>query len=159
MNEVAKLSEPREELKRVKPTNFQTSEYAFARYAVLLPVGWTLEDVLVPEAWAHVAHKLDSNKVSKDPARTGAIIEVRTEDHAFYAELYVRAVRNMALDVQVVLGPVVLGKEQKAHANFDVRWNVGKRGFDIVRKSDKQIVATGIPKKEDAHAWIEKMAA
>lgn len=161
MNAVAELRrpEPREELKRIKPTNFQTSEFAFARYSVVLPVGWTLDDVLDPDAWAHVAHKLDRNKISNDPARIGTIIEVRTEDHAFYAELYVRAVRASALDVWPILGPVRLGASQdKPTGNFDVRWNVGKRGFDIVRTSDKVVVAQGLPKKEDAYAWIEQTA-
>lgn len=155
MNAVAQTRRE-EDLKRVKISNFQTSEYAFARYSAVLPVGWTLDDVLDPDAWAQIAYKLDKNKITNDPARVGAIIEVRTEDHAFYAELYVRAVRNMALDVQAIryerLGP----KEEVQTAGFDVRWNVGRRGFDVVRKADGVIVADGLPKKEDAYAWIKK---
>lgn len=155
MNAVAQTRRE-EELKRVKISSFQTSEYAFARYSTVLPVGWTIEDVLDPDAWAQIAYKLDKNKITNDPARVGAIIEVRTEDHAFYAELYVRAVRNMALDVQAVryepLGP----QAAKLTGNFDVRWNVGARGFDVIRQSDKVVVAKGLAKKEDAYAWIEQ---
>lgn len=162
MNAVAEMTKPakaEEPPKRVKPTSFRaTSDYIFARFAIILPVGWILDDVLDPDAWAHVAHILDRNKITNEPARVGTLIEVRTEDHAFYAELYVRAVRDMALDVQVLqhvpLGP----KVEKKSANFDVRWNVGKRGFDVVRKSDGAIVASGLPKKEDAYAWIDKIA-
>lgn len=156
MSEVTDLHK----VKKIALSNFRASEFAYARYAVTLPVGWTLDDLLIPEAWAQVAHVLDKTPMTNEPPRVGTIVEVRTEDHAFYAELYVRAVRKMALDVQVTLGPVLLGGEQKeVKGNFDVRWNVGKRGFDIVRKSDKVIVADGLLKKEDALAWIEKTAA
>jgi hypothetical protein len=156
MNAVAELTR-QEQLKRVKPASLQMSEHAYARYSVVLPVGWDLDDVLDPEAWAHVAHKFEKTKLTNEPDRSGAIIEIRTEDHAFYAELYVRAVRNMALDVQAILGPVKLGPQaEKQTAGFDVRWNVGSRGFDIIRQADKVVVAKGLPKKEDAHAWIEQ---
>ena len=146
-------------VKKIALSLFRSSEFAYARYSVTLPVGWTLDEILDPEAWAQVAHVLDRVPVTGEPPRVGTIIEVRTEDHAFYAELYVRAVRKMALDVQVISGPVTLGVEKKDPQKFDVRWNVGKRAFDIVRKSDRVIVADGLPKKEDAYAWIEKTAA
>ena len=35
------------------------------------------------------------------------------------------------------------------------RWNVGKRTFDVIRSSDRQIVSSGHKLKEDAQAWIE----
>lgn len=157
--ELTKLEGARDEpIKRVKPNSLQLAEFAYARYSVELPVGWSLDDVLDPDVWAHVAHKLDRNKSTNEPARTGAIIEIRTEDHAFYAELYVRAVREKALDVQLVsyhvLGPKVIASNDR----FETRWNVGRRGFDIVRLSDKAVVAQGFPKKEDATAWIEQTA-
>jgi hypothetical protein len=161
MNETTELTRPvlqkREDpLKRVKPTALNaTSDYEYPRFAVTLPVEWTLEDVLDPESWAHVAYKLDANKTTKDPARVGTIIEVRTEDHAWFAELYVRAVRPNALDL-AVLRHTNLAPEDKETGNFHVRWNVGKRGFDVIRLSDKTIVASGLPKKEDAHAWIKE---
>jgi hypothetical protein len=157
MNAVAELKpDPKEQVKRVKPTSLQMSEHAFARYSVVAPVGWTIEDLLDPEAWAHVAHKLEKTQLTNEPDRSGAIIEVRTEDHAFYAELYVRAVRKMALDVDVIqfkpLGP----QTEKKTAGFDVRWNVGARSFEVIRQSDKEVVARALPKKEDAYAWIER---
>ena len=42
---------------------------------------------------------------------------------------------------------------------FEVRWNVGKRGYDVLRKSDKQIVgeAARLKTKEQAFAWIDEM--
>lgn len=155
MNAVVELTRPADQ-KKVKQSTFQLAEHAYGRRSVTLPVGWSIEDILAPEAWSEVAYLLVGNKLSGTLPQAGSIIEVRTEDHAFYAELYVRAVSKMSMDVDVIqykpLGP----QEVKDTGKFDVRWNVGRRGFDVIRKSDKQIVAEGLPKKEDAIAWIEQ---
>jgi len=155
MNAVAKI-QPEEQAKKVKQSTFQLAEHAYGRRSVTLPVGWTIDDILAPEAWSEVAHLLVGNKLNGIPPQDGTVIEVRTQDHAFYAELYVRAVEKMALHAEVIqykpLGP----QEVEDTGKFDIRWNVGRRGFDVIRKSDKQIVAEGLPKKEDAIAWIEQ---
>lgn len=157
MTSVARI-QPEEPAKKIKQSAFQLSEHAYGRRSVTLPVGWTLTDILAPESWSEVAHQLVGNRLNGIPPQEGTMIEVRTQDHAFYAELYVRAVEKMALHVEVIqykpLGP----QESKDTGKFDVRWNVGRRGFDVIRKSDKQIVAEGLPKKEDAYAWIEQTA-
>lgn len=156
MNAVAQTRRE-EELKRVKPTSLQMSEHAFARYSVVLPVGWTLEEVLTPEVWAHVAHKFEKTKLTNEPDRSGAIIEIRTEDHAFYAELYVRAVRKMALDVDVIQFKAIGPKDEKpVSGDYKPRWNVGAGGYDIIRHADGAIVgrASDFKLKEDALNYI-----
>lgn len=154
--EIIKLPEP---APQVKVSTFREIGQIYNRYTVTVPVDWELEDVTEPEAWAQIAGIIDKDKQTGRKAQTGSIIEVRTEDHGWYAELYVRAVRPMALDVHVLkyerIGPSV----EKKITGFDTRWNVGKQGFDIIRLSDKQIVGDGkdFPKREDALEWIEKM--
>lgn len=157
MTAVARI-QPDEPAKKVKRSTFQFAEHAYGRHSATLPVGWTIDDVLAPESWSEVAHLLDGNKMNNTKPQVGAVIEVRTEDHAFYAEIYVRAVEKMALHVDVIqfkpLGP----QEAKETGKFDVRWNVGRRCYEVVRLSDKHIVATDLPKKEDAYSWIEQTA-
>ena len=124
-----------------------------------LPVGWTLEDAFKPECWVQVCHLLQREAATNTPDRAGAIIRLRTYDHAFYAELYVRAVQERGLLVGVLREPVYFGpREVPDTTKFEARWNVGKRGFDIIRKSDREIVADGtkIKTREMAQEWIDK---
>ena len=139
--------------------------------------GMPFEEVFRPGFWGNVVHLFKKDIIAGGADRAGAIIHLRTEDHAFYARLYVRAVLERGLLVQCVgpsfdpktgkacpidlatggpwYGPTDLGIE-----NFELRWNANKRGFDIVRKSDLQIVADGrnFPTRELAVEWIEKTA-
>lgn len=148
----------REGPRSLAPKNFQSSEFAYARFSATLPAGWTLEDALRPEFWANVCHVLQSPPVTREPDKSGAIIELRAEDHSFYAELYVRAVKKRGLDVAVLREPVYLGQQKVESDKFEIKWNVGKRGFDIIRKSDRETVADGgtIKTREAAQEWIDK---
>lgn len=142
--------------KALKETALALSEFAFARYSATLPVGWTIEDALKPEFWVRVAHKFQKTPVTGEPDKTGAIIELRSVDHALYAQLYVRAVQEKGLLVQLIGKPEFFGPQAVDSKSFEARWNVGKRGYDVLRKSDKEIVASGLPTKEAAQEWIDK---
>jgi hypothetical protein len=137
--------------------NFVESEFAYADISVTIPVGHTIEDALKPEYWAHVAHRLQQNVHTGQPDRSGAIIRLRTEDHALFAMLYVRAVRNDSLDVALIGEPTYFGPSGAVKSDaYETRWNVGARGFDVIRKSDGAIVgrASDFRLKENAIAYI-----
>jgi hypothetical protein len=162
MTDAATLApkEREEKQRKVLLKDFVMAEYAYGHFSVTLPVGWKFDDTLKPEFWANVAHILDRPQGTNDPVKTGTIIDIRTEDHAFFGQLYVRAVRKQALDVAVLREPVYFGPQGDiSDDGFDVRWNVGAKGFDIVRKGDGAIVgkASDFKKKEDAVAWIARM--
>ena len=143
--------------KVLKPTAFSGAEYAFATFSAVLPVGWTVEDALKPEFWVHVAQKFSKDAFTGDPDKAGAIIELRTIDHAFYARLYVRAVQERGLVVQLMGEPVYFGPQQVKSGAYEIKWNVGKRGYDIIRESDRSIVCDGakIKTKEQAQSWVD----
>jgi hypothetical protein len=63
---------------------------------VMIPASWDIEDVLTPECWTFIAPKMQSNpSASVMHDRLGAVFHVHTEDHAFYAVLYLHSlVRN-----------------------------------------------------------------
>ena len=134
------------------------SGYAYAEVDVTQPLGHTVEDALHPEYWVHHAYKLKARAFTGEADRAGALLRLRTEDHAHFAMLYVRAVHDKGLTVQLLGEPFQLGTKAKESPSFEVRWNVGKRGFDVIRKSDREIVADGakLPTRELADAWIEK---
>jgi hypothetical protein len=149
----------KKEVRKLPNRDFIESEYAYADISVTMPIGHTIEDALKPEYWSQVAYRLQKNVNNGQPDRSGAIINLRSEDHAFFAQLYVRAVRDAALDVALVGEPTYFGPKTAKTKNdkYETRWNVGARGFDIVRSSDGAIVgkASDFRLKEDALQYIE----
>lgn len=165
----------REQSKILRPGNFQASEFARARFDAVMPADWEYEEALKPGFWANICHLLREKKVSGEPDRTGSLIDLSTEDHAFFATLYVRGVMQGGLIVQCI-GPATHPKTCKAcpvdletglpwtgrapvrSDKFDLRWNTTKKGYDIVRLSDQQVVADGsnFKTREMALEWITK---
>jgi len=158
----------------LKPGAFQGAEFARARFDAMMPSGIAFEEALKPSFWTNVVHLLSRNQLTNQPDRSGAFIDLGTEDHAFYAKLYVRAVGSNGLIVQCI-GPSIdakgracpvdlatglpwTGAQPVESDGFDIRWNLGKRGFDIIRKSDQQVIADGsnFKTREMALEWIEK---
>lgn len=159
--QIVRHSRKLESVKRIKDNQmwFQEAQYAYGRYSVTLPVGWVLDDVMAPEAWALVAHRLQPQPGTGDAVRIGTIFEVRTQDHAWYAELYVRAVREMAIDVAILREPRVLQPKLDDPDGYEINWNFGRRGFDIIRKIDREKVgdARKFPKREDAVEYLKRI--
>lgn len=150
-------TEPRKILQR----DVKQSEFAFVRMSVVLPLGWTFEDVKKPEFWVNIAHLFQSPPQTNEADRSGAIFEIRTQDHAFYAEVYVRAVHERGLTVGVLREPVYFGPQKFETPQYVTRWNVGARGFDVIRKTDNEIVSHAAQNKtkEMALAWIDDTVA
>lgn len=137
---------------RFVPTD---SAFAYATIQVRQPVGHTIEDALRPEYWVHHAYRLKANPITGQADWAGAKLEIHTEDHSHYAELYVRAVLEKALIVQIINGPHYLGISSAETSGYETRWNVGKRGHDVIRRSDRQIVGH-FATKELAKEWIDE---
>lgn len=153
---------------------FQASEYARACFDVVLPANWDYEDTLRPGFWANVCHLLKRNPVSGEPSRQGALIDVGTEDHAFFAKLYVRAVLKAGLVVQCI-GPSIdprtgkacpidietglawQGRKDVESGVFDIRWN--GTAFDIVTRDTEQTIAENFATRELATEWVSKTKA
>jgi len=148
--------EARPELKKLQPGKLQQAEFAHARMAAELPFGWTIEDALKPDFWSNCAFKFKTDAISGRRDYSGSTIEVRTVDHAFYALLYVRAVENASLLVDLIdikyFGP----KEIKIPDGFELRWNDSTKTLEILRQSDREVVAAGIRTREAAQVWIDK---
>lgn len=153
--------------KKLAERDFRWEEAFFAygyAYATL-PVGWAFEECLKPEFWVNVVRHFKANPMTGSGDRAGSKIEVRSEDHAFIGYLYVRAVLSGGLLVECI-GPNVdakgnaclpryLGEKVEKIVGYDVKWNVGKRKFDIVRQIDGEIVGDA-PTKELAAGWIAR---
>lgn len=175
------VGKPKEKIHRqdkpwtIKPSEFKPSEYAYADFSATIPSDCPFEEVLKSGFWSNVLHLVRSNTTTNEPDKTGATIQIRTQDHSYYALLYIRATMANGVIVKCIgptinfetgeLCPVDLqtglpweGRPEVRTDAFDIRWNVGKKGFDVVRRADQQVVADGknLPVREMAEEWIEK---
>lgn len=132
------------------------STESYYRVAVTVPAGTTLEDCLRDEFWGNVLHYFKGNPAQQKKPRSGDILEVRTDDNAWYAELYLLGVANETLKFKVLQYHVLSVVDVPEESKYEIRWNVGHRGFDVIRKSDRTIVqpAANLPTKDMAVAWV-----
>lgn len=152
------MAEPIRSPRKLLPVNLCADGFGNRRWQAYLPDGYTLEDALRPQFWAHVANQMKS--APGERKGVGDIIEIRNFDHSAYAELYVRGVGDNEVFVAVMVDRAVAPEIKQESAALDVRWNVGKRGYDIVRVGDKAVVQDGakFPLREQAVAWIAQHA-
>jgi hypothetical protein len=136
-----------------KKDSFQVSSFMTNRWAAILDEDMTLEDALEPTFWAHKADQISgSNKAS--PKGIGDIIEVRNFDRSEYAELLVREVGPGFVKVKVLRSFGDDAPTLAADCPLQFTWNVGRRSYDVTRKTDKSVVSQGHPTKDAAVRWI-----
>ena len=140
--------------------NFSLAEYKRHIFAAQPEAGITLEEVLKPEYWSHVAKDIT----------IGCIIEVRPVDGAYYAELYVANVdrRGQTPQVRVVLKSIlqlndaktVIPKAKKQDAEdapkYKIVWRGEKALHTVTRISDNEIIRSEFPTKQDAETWLQR---
>jgi hypothetical protein len=150
-----------EERRKVQPyrllqKDFQETAFGRGHFTVTLPIGVEFEDALKQEFWVNVSHLLESKPNTNEPDLAGSIIIIDSADRGWVAELYVRAVVERGLIVGIKQKPVYQGPKTSGNKLFDTRWNPGKKGHEIIRMSDREIVgdASQFPIKEDALEWI-----
>lgn len=136
------------------PGYFGAASFGFNRWTAILEEGQTIEDALKDTFWGHVADKVKGFDKTK-PAGKGDIIEVRSFDLADYCELYIVAVSNGALSVRLMrmdkaVEPVAIAEDSP----LDIKWNVGKRAYDVIRKEGREVVSSGHQTKQAAAGWI-----
>lgn len=128
---------------------FQPAETVRMAWSIVLPEGHAFEETLNPIFWSHVAKKIDM--------RFHNIIEIYREDRTLVGQLYVRGVSGTNVYVAVIEKPMEFGKSApKEIGNLTVKWNVGKNGWDVIRASDKTVIADGkqFALREQAEQWI-----
>jgi hypothetical protein len=127
-------------------------EYARNTHRVTPEQGATVDDMLEPGYWVHVASKF----------RVGDIVEVFPEGGAWFTTFLVVSQSNVHLKL-VVLTSVRLSEEQKAAAKNDAPYKIEHKGsihkWSVIRASDKSYVKDGFDTKEEASAWLAENEA
>ena len=121
---------------RLKPIDIVVNEWS-----AVVEAG-TPFDVVKDEPlfWAHIAKLL----------RGGDVIHVRCDDDAYYARLYVRAVRGTAVTVAVLEFhdfTKMDAVEADTETDFRVEWAGPHHKWRVVRQSDNVPVHTGLDSK------------
>lgn len=132
-----------------------TNQFKGAEYETLFSVaypedGTTLDEMLKPEYWAHVARDM----------KPWQRIEVRAADKSWMAELVVLVVKPFAVKVVVLDKFEFEAKSVAAAANIDVPEGYelkyrGKAGWSVIRLSDNEILQEKEASKAAASIWLE----
>jgi hypothetical protein len=118
------------------------AEFVRTVWAAQPEPGTTLDEMLQPEYWAHVAKSL----------KQGSRIEVTAADGEWFAELFVRSAT--ANDVKVFLLRHQVFSEAKAPEGDLEAKHRGGAGWSVVRKSDKRVLVEKLETRGEAEDWI-----
>lgn len=126
--------------------NFGFAEARRCDWVCLAAEGTTVDDVLKPLYWSHVAPQLHEYDR----------IEVREETGSWLLELMVlRCERNWASVMQLQHYAIRAVDEDAALAsNFEAKWGGGHHKWRVIRKSDSEVLHTRCDSQEAALAWI-----
>jgi hypothetical protein len=134
--------------RKLLETQFTDAEYNRRDVVVTPEAGTTLEEMLNPLFWSHVAKGL------KEWDR----IEVRPTDRTWWAELLVRTVQPFMVRVHVLrhaeFGRRGVGTEAaEVPGGYELR-NRGRDGWAVIRTEDKVVLKEKEPSRELALAWL-----
>lgn len=133
----------------LNPKLLKLAEYERTVFYVTIPPGISLNSVLMPEYWGHVATQF----VSKENAR----IECRAQDNAWYAELMIRRVGEQAASMWVLNYVDLNAQVSQPKPSEDEQYTVSfapKQRWRVVRKSDGMVVHKDEASEADARAWL-----
>jgi hypothetical protein len=107
-------------------------------------VNATLDDLLRPDYWTHVAHKL----------RRGDLVEVFPEGEAYYAQLIVRSSGNGWANLEpLFLRQFETEASTKTTLTTVVEWGGAVDKYRVIRLSDRYALSVGHNTQGAAVAW------
>lgn len=130
--------------------NLMGAEFARQSFRVTPPSGTTIEQMLEPEYWAHVAGKFTPYD----------ILEVVPEDGAFYARLLVlNTAKLWAKMHKLEYVELSLVKKVVAADKYEAKFFGPGAKWRAINKSDGSLVSNdSFQTREDAELYIEKVS-
>lgn len=117
------------DLVNILQNRLRQAEFNRTVWAAQPEPGTTLEDMVKPEYWAHVAKNF----------KVGDRVEVVPEGAEWFAELFVRSVSPTAATVVVLRSQVFAERKASIDPGLDVKYR-GANGWSVIRKSDKSVL-------------------
>ena len=134
----------------LKINRFKNAEHARTIYYVSSEHGDTIDVLMRPEYWAHVAHALKS----------GDRIEVLAEDNTFYAEFHVFAAFPGGARVGLLRYEVFaanaksVGMSDLGTPDYRVEWKYNRYKWCVIRTSDGVVISKEHADEEAARNWL-----
>lgn len=127
-----------------KPTNLEESTYARTIWCVKPEIKVTVEDMLVPGFWAHVAKRF----------KAGDHIEAVPDDRHYFAEFFVLAASDNWAKL-VLLRETTLIKDDVETSTEGpiVKWG-GRDKWRVIDGSE--VLSKGHDDKDAANAWLKE---
>lgn len=117
-------------------------------WVVDIPISVTIEEVMDPSYWAHVAAQMEPLDH----------IEVRADDGSWVAELIVRMCeKNYAHVVLKQLTKLDAPTEApQSSTKHKVEWKGPALRWSVIRLADSQIIHSGDKSRDFAYAWMQE---
>ena len=132
----------------MQPTRMKLAQYERQDWIANAEPHHTIEDILKPGYWSHMAAQM----VPYDH------IEVRAEDGSWVA--YLLVVQSDRLWAKVVLTSkidlVSADEMPSATPQHKVEWKGPQRRFGVVRTDDSEVVRDGFQTKDEARLWMRE---
>lgn len=135
----------------VMPTRLQLAEQVRHIWALTVPVGTTVKNMLEPGYWAHISRQL----------QPGDRIEVEPDDSSYFAELRVIDAGNQYAKVMVLREVKLESVEPSATVavpGHNIEWSGRHTKWRVVRESDRKVLKDGLPTKADGYNWLSNYA-
>jgi len=131
----------------IDPQRMKIAEYVRNEWVVTAEEGTSVDDIVHPGYWAHMARQLSLYDR----------IEVRIDTGEFLLELLVKSVGPNWAQVAVLQHHQLVGvaddKTSEAHSELDVKFKGPIRKWCVVRKSDDEILHEKEESKLAASTW------
>lgn len=127
--------------------NFDIAEQFRLTFRANVPAGVSLDRVLEPDYFKHVAGNV----------KPGYRIEVMPADGAWYAELLVRKTTKEEVHCWLLLSVDLNAQAESALAQSAADYKVafgGAHKWRVIRLSDNEVLHHGEPTEADAKAWL-----
>lgn len=130
------------------PSRMLTAEYSRQDFVANAEVAHTVEDLLQPSYWSHMASQLNAYDH----------IEVRADDGSWVVELLVTEVGKNYAKVIVRHKYDLVGALEPAAISVahEVKFMGPQKKHVVIRLSDGQSIKEGISKREEAEAWLKE---
>jgi hypothetical protein len=137
---------------RMLPKNFKldVTGFAFNQWSGKLEEDQSLDDAMEPPFWAGQADQV----MGAATKGIGDIIVVRKLSESLYAKLLIVEIGKGFIRTIKVEEARLAVPDVPEGVGLTTRWNVGKTCHEVIRKHDKQMMATGFQTKANAIAWI-----
>lgn len=131
---------------QIIPARLQLAEFQRQDWVANAEFGTTVNDIMEPSYWSHVASLM----------KPYDHIEVRAEDGTWIAYLVVmscdRTWARVALDREMKLTTKDVSLSQAV--KHEIAWKGPQHKHAVIRLSDSQMIKAGFDNKEEARTWM-----